>query len=177
MLRLAASALAMSVAAALIVPSLDPFEKAGQETAANPEPAPAPLKAVAAPSGSVRLGEEAFPADASGQWRLEVRVDGHRTPMLADTGASAVALRETDARRAGIMPLPGDYTVEVSTANGVVKAARARADLIRIGRIEVRDVDVLVLPDKALSISLLGMTFLNRLTAFRVDGGQLIMTP
>ena len=63
--------------------------------------------------------------DRSGHFRAEAEVDGRRVDFVVDTGASVVVLRESDAFRVGIRPMPRDYSARVSTANGEVKAARA----------------------------------------------------
>ena len=55
----------------------------------------------------------------------------------------------------------------------LVEAAPAVLNRIEIGGISVRDVQALVLPDKALSGTLIGMTFLSRLSSFRVEDGAL----
>ena len=61
----------------------------------------------------------------------------------------------------------------MSTANGVAQAARVKIDRIAIDGIEVDDVEALVLPEGALKGTLLGMTFLGRLSSFRVEDGVL----
>ena len=70
---------------------------------------------------------------------------------MVDTGASFVALNEKSAAQFGLRPFPGQYTATVNTANGTLKAARARIAMIDLGGLIVRDVDALVLPDEALS--------------------------
>ncbi|MDQ9783038.1 TIGR02281 family clan AA aspartic protease, partial [Serratia marcescens] len=56
-----------------------------------------------------------------------------RINFMVDTGASVVALNETSAARFGLRPVPGDYTSRVTTANGTIKAARARIAMVEIG--------------------------------------------
>ena len=94
---------------------------------------------------------------------------------MVDSGASLVALRASDAAEVGIRPLPADYSVTVSTANGKIKAARASLDRIEIGGIAVTDVPALVLPDEALGQNLLGVSFLSRLKRYEVANGRLMM--
>jgi aspartyl protease family protein len=92
---------------------------------------------------------------------------------MVDTGASVVALRESDAHAAGIRPRRADYDQPVATANGTAYAAAAEID-IAVEEIEIDGVRALVLPDEKLGISLLGGSFLNRLSRFQVEGGSLI---
>jgi len=46
--------------------------------------------------------------------------------IVADTGASLIALNEKSAAQFGLRPSRGDYNATVSTANGTIKAARTR---------------------------------------------------
>jgi len=114
-------------------------------------------------------------ADRDSHFHVDARVNGRFVAMMVDTGASRVALRETDAVNAGIRPRPSDYTALVSTANGKVNAAPATLDRVELGGITVFDVPALVLPDEVLSTNLLGMSFLSRLRRYEVADGRLML--
>jgi aspartyl protease family protein len=101
-----------------------------------------------------------IPRDARGHFATDGRIDGQRIDFMVDTGASLVALNEKSA---------------VSTANGTIKAARARLPLIDLGGLIVRDVDAMVLPDEALSENLLGLSFLSKLKRFEYANGRLVL--
>jgi aspartyl protease family protein len=109
-----------------------------------------------------------------GHFWTEARVDGRRIEFVVDTGASAIALRESDAARLGIHPTQRDYTVKVNTANGVSRAAPVDLRMVEIGNVVVRDVRALVHPDNGLGINLLGMTFLAKVK-WTHDRGKLII--
>jgi aspartyl protease family protein len=109
-----------------------------------------------------------------GHFEVEARVDGRRLEFLVDTGASHIALRESEAARLGIYPRPSDYTVRVSTANGVTKAAMVRLSSVEIGDIVVRDVPAIVHSDDGLSVNLLGMSFLSRVR-WTHERGKLVL--
>jgi len=113
--------------------------------------------------------------DNHGQYQVEGSVDGRRMDFMVDTGASVVALRERDAARLGIHPVPRDYTASVSTANGTIKAAPVSLSSLEVGGIRVYDVRAMVLPDEALSGNLLGMSFLGRVRRFEMANGRLVM--
>jgi aspartyl protease family protein len=98
----------------------------------------------------------------NGHFQTEATVDGRRIDFMVDTGASVIALRESDAARLGIHPAARDYTARVSTANGVATAARTELNRVEVGGVTVRDVAALILPDEALGQNLLGMSFLSR---------------
>ena len=117
-------------------------------------------------------------AGRGGHFYIDARVNGSTIPFLVDTGASAVALSHEAGRDAGLDLSPDDYTVKVNTANGVIAAAPVTLDSIRYETIRLRDVRASVMPKGALSgYSLLGNTFLNKLSEFRVERGKLIMLP
>ena len=117
----------------------------------------------------------ALSPDNRGHFQADARVDGREIGFLVDTGATVIALTEKDAARIGIRPFDSDYTTQVNTANGPAKAARARINRIEIGGVVVRDVEALVMPDKALGQNLLGMAFLSRLKRFEYSGGRLVL--
>jgi aspartyl protease family protein len=114
-------------------------------------------------------------ANSHGHFVTNASINGHDIAVLVDTGATAVALSFEDADTAGLRPSYLDFDVPVSTANGMAKAARVKIDRIAIDGVEVDDVDALVLPDGALRGTLLGMTFLGKLSSFRVEDGVLLL--
>lgn len=136
---------------------------------------PAETTLVATVDHSFRSPTVRLPSDNRGHYIADMAVDGRIMRMLVDTGASLVALRESDARAAG---LDGSFTgrsYSLSTANGVVEARGVRIREMRLGSIIVRDIDAVVLPDAQLSSNLLGMSFLNKLQGFEVSGRELIL--
>jgi aspartyl protease family protein len=114
-------------------------------------------------------------ANGGGHFVTKAAINGNDITVLVDTGATAVALSYEDAGNAGLRPGILDFNVPVSTANGMTKAARVNIDSIEIDGIEVDDVDGLVLPEGALRGTLLGMSFLGRLSSFKVEDGILYL--
>lgn len=105
---------------------------------------------------------------------VDATVDGTPLHMLVDTGASVVVLTPSDARRMGFDIDGLRYTVRSETANGIGLGAPVRLREIRVGSIVVRDVRALV--NKApMSDSLLGMSFLDRLSNYSVGDGSLTL--
>ena len=135
--------------------------------------APAPVMSDASASAGRR--SHTIPKDSRGHFSTDGRVEGRRIGFMVDTGASVIALTESSAAQVGIRPLRSDYTAPVTTANGVVKAARARLSSVDIGGLEVRDVEAMVLPDNVLSENLLGLSYLSRLKRFEYSGGKLVL--
>ena len=109
------------------------------------------------------------------QYYVTAAVNAAPASFLVDTGASFVALRESDAERAGVYTTWADYTVTVRTANGETKAARVILDAIEIRGIRVENVKAFVLKDDQLGVNLLGMSFLSRLESVEARGGELVL--
>jgi aspartyl protease family protein len=141
----------------------------------HPSAAPA-TAALTGPREPVSSGRSLMvQRERDGHFHIESRINGRFMPVLVDTGASLVVLRETDAANAGIRPRASEYTALVSTANGKVKAAPTTLDRVELGGITVFDVPALVLPDDVLSTNLLGMAFLSRLKRYEVADGRLVL--
>jgi len=150
---------------------------ADRMTAASASPGPAkmiaaPEAAAQAPSASRSLS---LAPDSRGHFLTEGRINGQRADFMVDTGASVVAINESAAARFGVYPSRGDFTANVTTANGTIKGARTRLAMVDVGGLVVRDVDALVLPDGALSENLLGLSFLSRLKRFEYSNGQMVL--
>src|ERR1700733_15134369 len=115
------------------------------------------------------------PPGARDRRALDGRVNGRRVGFLIDTGASVVALTARDAARLGIHPSHNAFVAEVKTANGIVRAAPARLDMVEGGGLELRDVAALVLPEGGLRDNLLGLSLLSRLRRFEFSDGKLVL--
>jgi aspartyl protease family protein len=96
-------------------------------------------------------------------------------PLLFDTGASAVVLSYRDAKRAGIDVDGLSFTMPVMTANGTGRAAVITLNELQIGGIVRRQVRAFIAEDGALQGSLLGMTFLETLSRYSVEGNRLVL--
>jgi aspartyl protease family protein len=115
------------------------------------------------------------PADAMGHFRVEGRIDGQIVQFVVDTGASVIALTSDDAASLGIHPAPVDFRAVVKTANGTVHAAPIQLNMVEVGNLMVRNVSAIVLPDRALSDNLLGLSFLSRLRRFEYTDGKMVL--
>lgn len=111
----------------------------------------------------------------AGHFIAKTQVNGVRITMLVDTGASAVVLTQSDARAIGIDPAHLKYTVPVRTANGTTFSAPVRIQTLAIGPISLGGIDALIARPGALSQSLLGMSFLNRLRSYEFSGDFLTL--
>lgn len=113
--------------------------------------------------------------DDRGHFRADFRLNGRSVDALIDTGATLIAVNRATARRLGVSLAESDFKHEVRTANGTTRAAAAMIDTVEIGRIRVRDVQAVVLDDTALEGTLIGMSFLKRLSGYKVEYGDLLL--
>ena len=137
--------------------------------------APVEVVAEAAPQPAEGAPAQVLKA-ADGHYWAEASVNGHEVRFLVDTGASAVSLTTEDARRLGIDPASLNFTAKVITAAGPARAARVKLDTVAVAGAHVRDVDALVI-ENGLSTSLLGMTYLGRLSQFEATQNGMILRP
>jgi aspartyl protease family protein len=114
-------------------------------------------------------------AGAHGHFQARVEINGRPVDVLVDSGASIVALTYDDARRAGVYVHDSDYTQRVSTANGVARVAPVVLDRVSLGDVMVRNVPAAVSEPGSLGVSLLGMSFLGRLSRVDMRAGVLVL--
>jgi aspartyl protease family protein len=138
--------------------------------------AASPTIAPAASPYDAGWGEEVkIAASRDHQYYVTAAVNSAPASFLVDTGASYVALRDSDARRAGIFANYADFNSPVRTANGETKAALVEIRLIEIDGIRVENVKAFILADDQLSVNLLGMSFLSKLESVEARGGELVL--
>ena len=116
-----------------------------------------------------------IPAARDNQFYVDADVNRRSAKFLIDTGASYVALRDTDARNAGVYTSWSDYSYPVRTANGETKAAFVTLDEMEINGIRVENVKAFVLKDDQLATNLLGMSFLSRIESVEARAGEMIL--
>lgn len=113
---------------------------------------------------------------ADGHYWAEADIDGRAIRVLVDTGASVVALTRQDALRLGLRLTPADFTQTIETASGPVKAAPIDLDHVAVAGARVDKVRALVV-EEGLPHSLLGMSYLGRLSAFEARPTGLTLRP
>jgi aspartyl protease family protein len=112
--------------------------------------------------------------DNDGHFWAQANVDGKAVRFLVDTGATAVSLSMADAQRLGIDTSKLTYDYSVITADGRTRAASVKLTSVAIAGVKVHDVDALVI-EKGLENSLLGMSYLGRLSRFEATPTSLIL--
>lgn len=129
-----------------------------------------PVEMTATGDRSVRIRRQ-----LSNHFVASVTVNGIKTKMVVDTGASTIVLRSQDALRAGVNLAKLTYSVPVQTANGISTAARLKLDAVSVGPVTLRNVETLIARPGALHQSLLGMSFLSRLRSYEFTGDFLTL--
>jgi aspartyl protease family protein len=118
--------------------------------------------------------EVVIPAGPHGHFVVEAMVDGVPIRFLVDTGASDIVLSMNDALDIGLRPTDLRFTRRFETANGVVRGAPVILRELRLGQLQLFDLEASV-NEAPLEISLLGMRFLNELRGYEVADGRLIL--
>jgi len=114
------------------------------------------------PNTADKLGNSAevtLQRDPSGHYRAEAFINGIKTTILVDTGATDVAISRDFANRLGVT---SHAAARTQTANGETVGYMTRLDSVRLGGIETTDVAALIVPGLGEDM-LLGMSFLNRM--------------
>ena len=101
------------------------------------------------------------------------QINGGAVRFVVDTGATAIALPAGDASRLGIDYRKGQVGV-TQTANGQAPAYLVRLNTVRIGGIELHNVEAIVI-EQGLPVALLGNSFLNRVE-MRREGATMTLT-
>lgn len=111
-------------------------------------------------------------ADSSGHFMTQGAINGRPVTFMLDTGATAIALSVADAQRIGLDYSKGQRVV-MNTANGQAPAYRLRLQSVRVGDVEVYDIDAVVSP-QPMPFVLLGNSFITRFS-MRRDADQMVL--
>lgn len=172
MLRFAIIAGVAAVSAVGVAQAVVSFEAAHvaarAETAMAARIEPEPARPASSRASIVKAKDGHYWADA--------KVNSTHVRFLVDTGASAVALTAADANRLGFRASSLSYDYRVMTANGEARAAKINLDSVSIAGTRLTDVDALVI-DKGLDTSLLGMSYLGRLSRWEATPEAIILRP
>ncbi len=117
-------------------------------------------------------GMLAIPVSSDGHYYVDVMIGSTIVNFMVDTGASMVALSREDADQIGLDLNDDDYYAQVHTANGLARVAPITIESMRVEGNWVYDVEAVVI-DANTPVSLLGMSYLRRLTNFEFGHGAL----
>jgi len=98
---------------------------------------------------------------AGGHFTADGQINGGAIRFLVDTGASVVSIPASDANRLRIDYRKGRRGM-VQTAAGPTEAYAVMLDSVRVGGIELQNVEAIVI-ERGLDVALLGNSFLTRM--------------
>lgn len=136
----------------------------------------APQAYASAPAAAPKAAVAQIVKAGDGHYWAEGVVNGKAVRFLVDTGATAVSLTVDDARRLGLDTGKLSYDYDVLTAQGKARAAAVRLASVSVAGARVADVDALVI-EKGLETSLLGMSYLGRLSKWEASPTALVLRP
>ena len=113
-----------------------------------------------------------LPASSGGHFMAQGAINGRSVNFMLDTGATTIALSAADAQRIGLDFSKGQ-PVRMNTANGMSQGYRVKLGSVRVGDVEVYDVDAIVSPEPMPYI-LLGNSFISRFS-MRRDADQMVL--
>ena len=123
-----------------------------------------PVK-VSADSGSRSGSEIILTASHGGHFNTVGQINGKAVSFMVDTGATKVSMGQAEAERLGVDYKAGTRGL-AETANGRVPVYAIVLNSVRVGDVEVANVEALVLP-AAMPHILLGNSFLTRFSMKR----------
>lgn len=123
-------------------------------------------------AGGARGSKVVLTAGSGGHFLTQGAINGRAAQFMVDTGATSVAMSVQDAERLGVDYRKGQLG-RSSTANGVVNVYMVKLASVRIGEVEVYDVDGTVVP-ASMPYILLGNSFLTRFQMTR-HNDQLVL--
>lgn len=111
-------------------------------------------------------------AGSNGHFLSQGTINGRAVQFMVDTGASVIGLGVSEAERLGLNYKAGQQ-VRMQTANGLTPAWMVKLASVRIGDVEVYDVDAVV-GAQSMPYVLLGNSFLSRFQ-MRRDNEQMVL--
>jgi aspartyl protease family protein len=113
-----------------------------------------------------------LPVSSGGHFMTQGAINGRTVSFMVDTGATSVALSAADAQRIGL-----DYSkgkpIRMNTANGIAQGYLVRLDSVRVGDVDVYDVEAVV-SQQPMPYILLGNSFISRFS-MRRDADQMVL--
>ena len=111
-------------------------------------------------------------AGSGGHFLSQGTINGRAVQFMVDTGASVIGLGVSEAERLGL-DYKGGRLVQMQTANGQTPAWLVKLASVRIGDVEIYDVDAMV-GTQSMPYVLLGNSFLSRFQ-MRRDNEQMVL--
>ena len=121
---------------------------------------------------SARGSRIVLTAGSGGHFMTQGAINGQAAVFMVDTGATLVSMSAADAQRLGLNYKAGQLGYS-NTANGTTAAWRIKLASVRVGDVEIYEVDALVSP-QPMPFMLLGNSFLSRFQMKR-ENDQMVL--
>ncbi len=159
-----------------LMPASDPVAKQAEvtPTAVTPKNASAPSSFNDVPTNAGNNGEMVLTRAGDGHYYAPGNADGAALRFLVDTGATVVALTESDAEMLGHYLHPGELTVVGRGVSGEVLGKSVVIKRLSVGDISADNVRAVIIP-KGLPVSLLGQSFLSRVAHVTISGDRMTL--
>ena len=147
------------------------FDIAGKKLSMRVGDSPA---SVGGAGGGAPSGDKiVMTAGGGGHFVTQGLINGRPVQLVVDTGATAVSLGVQDAERIGLKYKAGE-PVRMATANGTTLGWRIKLDSMRVGDVDVYNVDAVVTPG-SMPFVLLGNSFLTRFQMTRTSDQMVLV--
>ncbi|CAN7314316.1 retropepsin-like aspartic protease [Variovorax sp. LjRoot84] len=113
-----------------------------------------------------------LPVSSGGHFMTQGAINGRSVNFMLDTGATSIAMSAADAQRIGLDFSKGQ-PIRMGTANGIALGYRVRLNSVRVGDVEVYDVEAVV-SQQPMPYVLLGNSFISRFS-MRRDADQMVL--
>jgi aspartyl protease family protein len=120
----------------------------------------APARLSDTPNSPVAAQEIVLPVGLGGHFTATGAINGRAVQFMVDTGATVVAISQTEAERIGLNYHDSPRAM-TQTANGAVPVHRVSLGTVRVGEVEISNVEAVVMPAQ-MPYVLLGNSFLTR---------------
>ncbi len=120
----------------------------------------APARLTGTPATTTSAQEIVMPVGLGGHFTSAGAINGRPVQFMVDTGATVVALSQAEAERIGLDWRSAPRAI-TQTANGAVPVHRVSLSAVRVGEVEVANVEAIVMPAQ-MPYVLLGNSFLGR---------------
>jgi aspartyl protease family protein len=129
-----------------------------------------------APRQTVEGDEVRLVRQDDGHFWLRAELNGYQADLMVDSGATTTAINGDTARAAKLVLDPVEESVELDTANGVIKARTTTVKALTVGGLSIVDHDVVV-SDGFGDTNVAGMNFLNTFESWNVTGDVMTLKP
>jgi aspartyl protease family protein len=119
--------------------------------------------------------ESVLARQEDGHFYANVDVDGDEIRFIVDTGATGIALTAEDAETLGFSWSDGELGVVGRGVSGNVYGKRVRLHSVRLGGVEIADVEAVIIPN-GLDVSLLGQSFLSEAASVKIENDEMTIS-